>query len=76
MYENISQVMMGAMAVIIGIGILWALLLGFKQIYLHFKDYKTFRGSVLSREDAAEVKELVVAMRAKMLAEKAAGQVK
>jgi cytochrome bd-type quinol oxidase subunit 1 len=72
MYENLSQIMVGVFAVILGIGVLWALLLGFKQIALHFKDYKNYRGSVLSKEEAAEVKELVEAMRAKMQAEKAA----
>lgn len=64
--------MIGVFAVILGIAVLWALLLGLKQIGLHFRDYRTYRGSVLTRDEAAEVKQLVEAMRAKMSAEKAA----
>lgn len=72
MYENLGQIMIGVFAVILGIAVLWALLLGLKQIGLHFRDYRTYRGSVLTRDEAAEVKQLVEAMRAKMAAEKAA----
>jgi len=73
MFENLGQLIIGVCAVFLGIGILWALILGLKQIGLHFRDYRNYRGSVLSREEAAEVKELVEAMRAKMSTEKAAG---
>jgi hypothetical protein len=75
MFENLGQIMIGVFAVIFGIAVIWALILGMKQIGLHFKDYNTYRGNVLSRDEAAEVKEAIEAYRTAKKAEKAAQKV-
>ena len=73
MYNQLGQIMIGVFAVILGIAVIWALILGLKQIGLHFREYKLYRGSFLKPEDAAEVKEAIEAYRLQKKAEKAAG---
>lgn len=71
MHFDILNALVGAFVVISGIAVIAALILGFKAIGAWTRN--TFRGKDYpTREEVAEVKEYITALRAKKSAEAAA----
>lgn len=60
--SNLTEIFAGVFVVLLGIGILWALMLGFKQIGVYIQS--AFRGKEqLTRAEAAEIRELAESVR-------------
>ena len=60
--EQIVQVLAGIFAILIGLGVLWALLLGIKQIGSYMRT--AFRGNEsISRKEADEIKQSIEALK-------------
>ncbi len=70
--DQIINVAYGTAAFIFGLIILWALVLGLKQIGLIIRQMKVAKKVTLSPEEASEIREAIDAYRMAKKAEKAA----
>lgn len=70
--DQLINVAFGVAAVIFGFVLLWALVLGLKQIGLQVRQFKAAKKVTLSPEEASEVREAIDAYRMAKKAEKAA----
>lgn len=70
--DQLINVAFGVIAVIIGFFLIYALMLGLKQLGAQFRSIKAAKKVTLSPEEAAEVREAIDAYRLAKKAEKAA----